>query len=175
MIAERFLVLDGSLGFCIVAIVEASDEGRRVVAENREYRLPLMQRIAAVVPDERSRLALTGVVVGTGPGSFTSIRLAASTAAGIAAALRIPLRTSDSDVAVLEAVGRAFSMSLGVRESIEVTSAGSELRARGDGSPPVGEDESAEVVAMSLVRHSKPESGRIALRYLAPARGAADR
>mgnify|MGYP006266329335 CR=1 FL=1 len=175
MSAERYLVLDGSLGFCIVAIVASDGGEHRLVAEERNHRDPLMRRIAAILPDEERRLELAGVVVGTGPGSYTSIRVAAAAAAGIAMALHIPVRTSASDRAVLEAVGRPFSVPLGARESIEVTSSGSDVRPRERGSLPVDVGESAETVALSLVRRSTPETRGIILRYPAPARGIGDR
>lgn len=175
MATDRYLVLDGSLGFCIVAIV-ASDGGElQLVAEERNHRDPLIRRIAAILPDEVRRLTLTGVVVGTGPGSYTSIRVAAAAAAGIAAALHIPVHTSASDRAVLEAVGRPFSVPLGARESIEVASSGTDVRPRDQCSLPVDDVECAEFVALNLVRRSTPETGGIVLRYPAPARGIVDR
>jgi tRNA threonylcarbamoyladenosine biosynthesis protein TsaB len=59
---------------------ERSTEARAVLAAADE-----LVRSAGLVPDE-----LDGIVVGTGPGSFTSIRIGLATARGLALALGIP-------------------------------------------------------------------------------------
>jgi tRNA threonylcarbamoyladenosine biosynthesis protein TsaB len=56
-------------------------EARSVLAAADE-----LMRAAGVVPSE-----LDGIVVGTGPGSFTSIRMGLATARGLALALEIPV------------------------------------------------------------------------------------
>lgn len=53
----------------------------------------LTQLIDDVVDDPRS---IEGIVVGTGPGSFTSIRIALATARGLALALDVPVAGSST-------------------------------------------------------------------------------
>ena len=53
----------------------------------------LMDLIDDVVDDPR---AIEGIVVGTGPGSFTSIRIALATAQGLALALDVPVAGSST-------------------------------------------------------------------------------
>ena len=52
-----------------------------------------MELIDDVVDDPRS---IDGIVVGTGPGSFTSIRIALATARGLALALDVPVAGSST-------------------------------------------------------------------------------
>jgi tRNA A37 threonylcarbamoyladenosine modification protein TsaB len=73
------------------------------VAEDYLYDQPLLQRISSLAPDQAERAALTDVVVGNGPGSYSGTRVAASAAVGIATALAIPLRESSSDRAIWQA------------------------------------------------------------------------
>ena len=104
--SSRTLVLDGSLGFSIVAIVEERDGAPVCVAEDYLYDRPLLQRINSLVPEPADRTTLTSVVVGTGPGSYSGVRVVASAAVGIAAALALPLRESPSDRALWQAMQR---------------------------------------------------------------------
>ncbi|MEO0063915.1 MAG: hypothetical protein RLZZ377_339, partial [Chloroflexota bacterium] len=65
--SRRSLVLDGSLGYCIAAIVEEHEGVLVCVAEDYLYDQPLLQRISHLAPDQDGRAALTDVVVGSGP------------------------------------------------------------------------------------------------------------
>ena len=168
---SRMLVLDGSLGFSIVAIVEERDGVPVCVAEDYGYERPLLQRISNLIPDQTERSALTSVVVGTGPGSYSGVRVAASAAVGIAAALALPLRESASDRAVWLAVQRPFSVALGTRESIEVTEEAAYVVARDGASPHLTQEESRGRVACALVQAAGPAVAHVTLRYPAPARG----
>jgi tRNA A37 threonylcarbamoyladenosine modification protein TsaB len=165
------LVLDGSLGFGIVAIVEERDGVPVCVAENYLYEQPILQRINNLIPDQEERSALTSVVVGTGPGSYSGIRVAASAAVGIAAALALPLRESASDRALWQAAQRPFSIALGTRESLEVSEAGALIVVRETASPHFAQEESRGVAACALVNAAGPAVKQITLRYPAPARG----
>ena len=169
--SARTLVLDGSLGFGIVAIVEERGGLDLCVAENLHVDQPLLQRISALVPSHAERDSLTGVVVGIGPGSYTGIRVAASAAVGIAAALALPLRESASDRALWLAAQRPFSIALGARESLEVLEGGAIIVAREDASPHITQEESRGRVACALVKLSRPVASHVTLRYPASARG----
>jgi hypothetical protein len=169
--SSRTLVLDGALGFSIVAIVEERDGQSVCVAEDYLYERPLLQRISGLVPDQAERGALTDVVVGTGPGSYSGIRVAASAAVGIAAALGLPLRESASDRALWQAAQRPFSIALGTRESLEVSELGGLIVARETASPQFSQEESRGVAACALADAAGSAVTQITLRYPAPARG----
>lgn len=167
----RALVLDGSLGYCIVAIVEEHVGAFTCVAEDYNYTEPLLRRISSVVPGEVERAALTEIVVGSGPGSYSGTRVAASAAVGIAAALGLPLRESPSDRALWQATERSLSIALGTRESLEVSERDSIVVAREAASPQLSPEESREIVALALVREAGTAVTHVTLRYPAPPRG----
>ena len=171
MSSPRILVLDGSLGFSIVAIVEQRDGAPVCIAEDYLYDQPLLRRITNLIPDQATRTALIAVVVGNGPGSYSGARVAASAAAGIAAALALPLRECASDRALWQAVQRSFSIALGTRESLEVSESGAVVVARGAAASHLAQEESRGVVACALVREAGPAAAHVTLRYPAPARG----
>ena len=171
MDSSRTLVLDGSLGFGIVAIVEERDGEPVCIAEDLHIDQPLLQRISALVPDHAERDALTGVVVGIGPGSYTSIRVAASAAVGIAAALALPLRESASDRALWLAVQRPFSIALGTRESLEVSESAAMIVVRESAASHLTQEDTEGLAACALVRTASLAVAQITLRYPAPARG----
>jgi len=169
--SRRSLVLDGSLGYCIAAIVEEHEGVLVCVAEDYLYDQPLLQRISSLAPDQAKRAALTDVVVGNGPGSYSGTRVAASAAVGIATALAIPLRESSSDRAIWQAAQRSFSIALGTRESLEVSEGGALVVSRESASPHFSHEESRGVAACALVREAGDAVAHVTLRYPAPARG----
>ena len=57
--SRRTLVLDGSLGFCVVAIVEQQGGVATCEAEDWSDTEPLLQRINNLLPGEAERAALT--------------------------------------------------------------------------------------------------------------------
>lgn len=168
---SRMLVLDGSLGFGIVAIVEERDGVSVCTAEDYLYERPILQRINNLIPDQEQRSALTSVVVGTGPGSYSGIRVAASAAVGIAAALALPLRESASDRALWQAAQRSFSIAFGTRESLEVSEGGALIVSRETASPHLAQEESRGVAARALADAAGTAVTQITLRYPSPARG----
>jgi hypothetical protein len=169
--SRRSLILDGSLGYCIVAIVEEHEGALVCVAEDYRYEQSLLQRISNLAPDQTERAAFTDVVVGNGPGSYSGTRVAASAAVGIAAALAIPLRESSSDRALWQAAQRSFSIALGTRESLEVSESGALVVPRDTASSPLLQEESRGVAACALVREAGGPVAHVTLRYPAPARG----
>ena len=189
------LILDGSFGEGCVALLhlDGAAAGRFESAPELRPHQPLVARAAALLPDASARSELVAVLVGVGPGSYTGLRAAASLAAGVAAALSIPVIQVPSDRALLlarDASGQSASvvLSLGTREVLVVDAAGSRIAERSGA--PTGADleriaphlpaalASAAAEAIDLLRaHGwRTESGReaseIAIRYPAPPRGA---
>lgn len=164
-------MLDGSLGYCIVAIAEEQDGLISCIAEDHNDDQPILQRIANLLPGQENRDALTEIVVGSGPGSYSGTRVAASAAVGIAAALELPLRESPSDRAIWDATGRPHSIALGTREALEISESGSVVVAREQGSPHLSPEESREIVALALMRAAGSAVAHIKLLYPASPRG----
>ena len=194
----KILILDGSFGEGCVALLRLDGEaaGRFESAPELRQHQPLVARAAALLPDTAARSELVAVLVGVGPGSYTGLRAAASLAAGVAAALNIPVIQVPSDRALLlarDASGETDSvvLPLGVREVLVVDAAG--IRVAERSGAPTGADleriapqlpaalASAATEAIDLLRADgwRTESGReaseILIRYPAPPRGAEGR
>lgn len=125
------LILDGSFGEGCVAqlLLDGEAAGRFKSAPELRPHQPLVARAAALLPDTAARSELVAVLVGVGPGSYTGLRAAASLAAGVAAALNIPVMQVPSDRALLlarDASGQTdpVILPLGVREVLLVDAAG---------------------------------------------------
>ena len=189
------LILDGSFGEGCVALLHLDGEaaGRFESAPELRPHQPLVARAAVLLPDSAARSELVAVLVGVGPGSYTGLRAAASLAAGVAAALNIPVIQVPSDRARLlarDAWGQTDPVvrPLGVRGVLVVDAAGSRITERSGA--PTGADleriaphlpaalASAATESIDLLRAGewRTESGReaseIAIRYPAPPRGA---
>ena len=189
------LILDGSFGEGCVALLRLDGEvtGRVESAPEMRPHQPLVARAAALLPDTAARSELVAVLVGVGPGSYTGLRAAASLAAGVAAALNIPVIQVPSDRALLlarDASGQTdlVVLPLGVREVLVVDAAGSRIAERSGA--PTGADleriaphlpaalASAAAEAIDLLRahgwhtESGREASEILIRYPAPPRGA---
>jgi tRNA threonylcarbamoyl adenosine modification protein YeaZ len=67
--------------------------------------LPAIGRLTGEANLRRSRIR--GVIVGTGPGAFTGLRVGIATAKGLAHELRVPIIGISTGVALLEASGTA--------------------------------------------------------------------
>ena len=189
------LILDGSFGEGCVALLHLDGEaaGRFESAPEMRPHQPLVARAAVLLPDTAARSELVAVLVGVGPGSYTGLRAAASLAAGVAAALNIPVIQVPSDRALLlarDASGQTdpVVLPLGVREVLVVDAAGSRIAER-SGAPTAADLEriaphlaaalastAAEAVDLLRVHEWRTESGvevgEIAIRYPAPPRGA---
>ena len=133
------------------------------------------------------------MLVGVGPGSYTGLRAAASLAAGVAAALNIPVIQVPSDRALLlarDASGQTdpVVLPLGVREVLVVDAAGSRIAERSGALtgadleriaphlPAALASAAAEAIDLLRAHEWHTESGReaseIVIRYPAPPRGA---
>ena len=188
------LILDGSFGEGCVALLRLDGEAAGDFESAPELRphQPLVARAAALLPDAAARNELVAVLVGVGPGSYTGLRAAASLAAGVAAALNIPVIQVPSDRALLlarDASGQTdpVVLPLGVREVLVVDAAGSRITERSGA--PTGADleriaphlpaalTSAAAEPINVLRADgwRTESGReaseIVIRYPAPPRG----
>ncbi len=189
------LILDGSFGEGCVALLHLDGEaaGRFESAPELRPHQPLVARAAALLPDAAARSQVVAVLVGVGPGSYTGLRAAASLAAGVAAALSIPVIQVPSDRALLlarDASGQTDSvvLPLGTREVLVVDAAGSRVAERSGA--PTGADleriaphlpaalASAAAEAIDVLRahgwrmELGLEASEIAIRYPAPPRGA---
>lgn len=101
-VTRAILVIDTATSEIVAAI--ASPEGRLVRSttwpagyRHGETLLPAIERLIGEVGLDRASIA--GIVVGTGPGAFTGLRVGIATAKGIATALGSPLvgvATSDA-------------------------------------------------------------------------------
>ena len=188
------LILDGSFGEGCVALLRLDGEaaGRFESAPELRPQQPLVARAAVLLPDTAARSELVAVLVGVGPGSYTGLRAAASLAAGVAAALNIPVIQVPSDRALLlarDASGQTdpVVLPLGVREVLVVDAAGSRIAERSGA--PTGADleriaphlpaalvnSAADAIDLLRADAWRTESGReaseIAIRYPAPPRG----
>jgi tRNA threonylcarbamoyladenosine biosynthesis protein TsaB len=97
------LALDASTYDGSVAVIRAGAlVGERTTGMRGEREERLMPAVSGVLRDAGVDVAeLTAVACGAGPGSFTSLRIAASIAKGIAVGLEIPLLAAPSPLLVV--------------------------------------------------------------------------
>lgn len=102
----------GSIGSVAVA-VDGAVRSRRFLTERAQHGARLVPALASVL--EEASLGLddvTSVVVGSGPGSFTGVRIAAASAKGLAGALDVGLYACSSLVAAAVAPESLAGVSL---------------------------------------------------------------
>ncbi|MGA2512488.1 MAG: tRNA (adenosine(37)-N6)-threonylcarbamoyltransferase complex dimerization subunit type 1 TsaB [Candidatus Limnocylindrales bacterium] len=116
MTARRILAIDTSGTNARVALAGADGEliaERRWVAGYRHGE-ELLARIDDMLAASGVALAdLSGIVVGTGPGAFTGLRVGLATAKALARSLGIPIAGVATSEALLEAAGLAGSFEAG--------------------------------------------------------------
>jgi len=174
------LLLDGALGELLVARASLRPgddiEVTQGVRPDRVHG-PL-PAIDALFPTPEDRAAITVVILGVGPGSYTGVRSAASAAIGLARALNVPLVSVASDDALRLASGRDAALPMGARESLLVEAHGSRIVASHEAPTPPTLDAVGDRYAQALMklagsalRASKAAPGEVHVRYPAPPRG----
>jgi len=114
-----------------------------------ETLLPSIGRILGEQNIRRSRL--TGIVVGTGPGAFTGLRVGIATAKGLAHGLGIPLAGVSTAEALLAAAGvegAVLLLAAGPSDRLLVRAGSSAVRLKAGSEPELGPDET--LVALDL-------------------------
>jgi tRNA threonylcarbamoyladenosine biosynthesis protein TsaB len=108
----RILVIDTATTRAVIALGEPDGtlvEERGWVAGYRHGE-ELLGRIETLLADMgQAPAALGGIVVGTGPGAFTGLRVGIATAKGLAHALRLPIAGVPTGGALLEAAAAAVA------------------------------------------------------------------
>lgn len=111
MSRERILLIDSSTSVLKVGLAMA--ERKILSAENRdrfrhaEFIISLIDRL--LKKNALSKKELSGLIVSTGPGSFTGLRVGLATAKGLAQALKIPV----AGVSIFEAVSLRLYRTVG--------------------------------------------------------------
>lgn len=106
MSAGRILALDTATSRAIVALGEPDGSPVSVAAWEAGHRHgeDLLARVRDLLAAADTPLAsLSGLVVGTGPGAFTGLRVGLATAKALASALGLPLAGISTAAALLEA------------------------------------------------------------------------
>jgi len=159
MTAGRILAIDTSGTNALVALAEADGTlltERRWVAGYRHGE-ELLTRIDEMLATAAVLLSgLGGIVVGTGPGAFTGLRVGLATAKALAHGLGIPIAGVPTSEALLQAAGQAggfegtqavLLLPAGPSDRV-VVSGGRASLARGGDEPEI--DPGATVVAVDL-------------------------
>ena len=108
--SRRLLAIDTSTAVAVVALGHADGQLEGADGWSAGYRHgeDLLPRLRALLDGREVALAdLGGVIVGTGPGAFTGLRVGIATAKGLAHALRLPIAGVPSGAALLAAAADA--------------------------------------------------------------------
>ncbi len=109
-VTGRILVIDTATTRAVIALGEVDGtliEQRSWVAGYRHGE-ELLGRVEALLADlDQAPAALAGIVVGTGPGAFTGLRVGIATAKGLAHALGLPIAGVPTGQALLTAAAAA--------------------------------------------------------------------
>jgi tRNA threonylcarbamoyl adenosine modification protein YeaZ len=106
----RILVIDTATTRAVIALGESDGTlvAERGWVAGYRHGEELLARIEALLADlELAPAALGGVVVGTGPGAFTGLRVGIATAKGLAHALQLPIAGVPTGAALLVAASAA--------------------------------------------------------------------
>ena len=103
------LIVDTATTRCVVGLTDAAGDLAAVASWDAGYRhgetlLPAIERLLADAGVDRRTLA--GIVVGTGPGAFTGLRVGIATTKGLAHGLGCPLVGVSTAEALLDAASR---------------------------------------------------------------------
>ncbi len=109
-VSRRLLAIDTSTALAVVALGGSDGrlDGADGWAAGYRHGEDLLPRLRVLLATHGVALAdLGGVIVGTGPGAFTGLRVGIATAKGIAHALRLPIAGVPSGAALLAAAADA--------------------------------------------------------------------
>lgn len=176
------LVIDTATTRAVVALGDAGGvllESRAWVAGYRHGE-ELLARVDALLRDRGvARDGLGGVVVGTGPGAFTGLRVGIATAKGIAHAFAIPIAGVSTGTALLGAAGDAGAGAVADLVLLQPAGPSDRVVSRPDAAPvilPVGEEPElapgARLVAVDLAGRAPDDAvalGEVAHAGLAAA------
>lgn len=96
--SDHFLAIETAIGGGSIALFEGTELKDQFIGPSGRSRAEdLLSNIAGVLESNKvSAAALSEIVVGAGPGSFTGIRIGIATAYGLSASLGIPVRLNST-------------------------------------------------------------------------------
>ncbi len=164
---KRFLVLDTSTAAQVVAVMD----GEQVLAAessnaDRNHSVGLMDSIARMLEAASvSRRELDGIAVGVGPGSYTGIRIAVTTAKTLAWTLQLPVAGFSSLAAL------ALS---GYRQAGSIESAENAVHSSTEQSSAIVDEQPIEAQYIETTEHSaqptttQPTESAVAMSWIVP-------
>jgi tRNA threonylcarbamoyl adenosine modification protein YeaZ len=162
MTLRHLLAIDTASSVAVVALgnSDGSLEAEDGWAAGYRHGEDLLPRVKSLLTARSVALEdLAGIVVGTGPGAFTGLRVGIATAKGIARALSLPIAGVPSADALLEASGEPNPVLLlpaGPSDTVVVGPGRVPERIAGGGLPPLREGET--LVAVDLEGRAPAEA-----------------